>query len=233
MAISTNSLHKLRHISVQLLVLALICVPLTAEASLMLPPWIGDALMRPWTLLSYAIVHADWSHLLVNMFFAAIFAGFVAVNDSVAKVWIPFCGGILSGAIMFLLYNLMLRHLAPMSMLAGCSAGVFALMGYAFVRALLRRWASVRMRMAVIVLTVVTILLSLSSEGSSFVAHFGGMLFGVVYGMIASRRPAAEPAEPTRPADDAPVELLTKLRTSGYASLTPAERQRLYEISTK
>ena len=92
-------------------------------------PWLyedlgltGGALRRGWiwTLVTYALLHGSWSHVLLNAWFLGWFGSRVAWILGTSAFWRVLAAGVLGGALVHL-------GLGPPGTLVGVSGGISAL----------------------------------------------------------------------------------------------------------
>lgn len=152
-------------------------------------PWFGlssdglTVLTRPWTLLSYAFVHAGFVHLLFNVL-VLHFVGnlFLTYFTQKQLLTVYLLGGVFGG-VLFLVCG---QFIAVGHVLVGASAAVIApLIALAFyapymqVRLLLIGYVKI-WQIALVLVILDVIQLSTSNTGGHL-AHLGGALFGLLY----------------------------------------------------
>ena len=227
----------------------------------------ADALLEPWTFLSYMFVHAGLLHLLGNMFMLFVF-GTAVENRMGSRAFILYyllCG---VGAAVF---SLALSAIMQVSPFVGASGAV---LGVALAFAIY--WPDAELVVFPLPIpirarTLVALLVGLDvffyfltpGDGIAHLAHVGGVLVGYLYFraqglsrrsphpppravervvMVQSgsaepeRRTPVTPVRPRRRAEANPVaaevdRVLDKISEKGIASLTPAERRFLDEVS--
>ena len=227
----------------------------------------ADALLEPWTFLSYMFVHAGLLHLLGNMFMLFVF-GTAVENRMGSRAFILYyllCG---VGAAVF---SLALSAFMQVSPFVGASGAV---LGVALAFAIY--WPDAELVVFPLPIpirarTLVALLVGLDvffyfltpGDGIAHLAHVGGVLVGYLYFraqglsrrsphppprtvervvMVQSgsaepeRRTPVTPVRPRRRAEADPVaaevdRVLDKISEKGIASLTPAERRFLDEVS--
>ena len=150
------------------------------------PVKLGDYIIQPWSLITYAFVHYDFWHLAFNMIWL-YFVGRLFTNlfNSKMALNIYFLGAIL-GALLFMLgYNLLPDFFNKGTLLVGASASVRALLIFLCIY-----MASMEVRVftfniklwyigaAILVLDVIG-LFGLNPGGN--IAHLGGALLGYFY----------------------------------------------------
>lgn len=144
-----------------------------------------DALMRPWTLVTYMFVHVDFIHLLFNMlclhWFGAIYRGVLGMRSLLATYLI---GG-LAGGLAALLCNAAGMPMSGMVMI-GASASVMAILLTAAVAApnyvvQVIFVGEVRLKYYALVFVLLDVIsIPRLSNVGGHVAHLGGALAGVL-----------------------------------------------------
>ncbi len=226
-----------------------------------------DALVRPWTFVTYMFVHGGLLHLVGNMLLLFFFGS--AIESRMGSrnfiLYYLYCG---IGAAVFALGLSGIMTVHPFIGASGAALGV-ALAFAMF-------WPDAEVIIFPIPLpitarTLVTVLIGLDivlalvarNDGIAHLAHIGGVLFGFMYFRLRSlsnRRPAPPPrtvervvmvqsgaSEPDRHTPITPIHsrrrletdpvaaevdrVLDKISQQGIASLTPAERRFLDEVS--
>lgn len=205
----------------------------TLSSVLVLPALPAEALVCPWTPLTYMFTHISFIHLLVNMLWLI---GFGAVLKGGARTLaaVYFAGG-LAGAGAFWIYNTLCGN--SISTLAGASAAVIAVVVASAILSPRRKvnllfLTNVEIRYIAPV-ALLTLFVSLGNFGADTCAHLGGLIAGLVAGAVLhiryslmSDRAMAKAREVTRRRI-----LLDKASTSGFASLSVSERSELFEVS--
>ena len=87
---------------------------------------LGDGSLQPWTVLTYAFLHADWMHVGLNCLWLAVFGAPVALRFGAVRFLALFAWGSVLGALAH--YAL---HATEFTPLVGASAGVSAAMAAA------------------------------------------------------------------------------------------------------
>ncbi|MDE0470943.1 MAG: rhomboid family intramembrane serine protease [Ekhidna sp.] len=93
------------------------------------PSNLGILIIRPWTLITHAFVHADFFHILFNMLWFYWFGRIIQEFLGSDKVIAVFTMGVLGGILAFLgAYNIIPRfnEVAQIATIVGASAGVTA-----------------------------------------------------------------------------------------------------------
>lgn len=148
-----------------------------------LPAAFTEAILHPWTFITYMFLHDGIFHILFNMLWlywiGKIFIEFV---NSKRLVWVYFLGG-LSGAVLFLALEAVYPRGGAM---VGASAGVTAVVIATAVLVPdyvihLLFFGGVRLKYLALIAFVLTSLLDLSQNTGGKVAHIGGALFGMAF----------------------------------------------------
>lgn len=153
-----------------------------------LPKDFFDFLTRPWSLVTYSFLHADFFHILWNMYILYV-AGRIVLNlfDGRRFLNIYFLGVILGGLVFLLSYNvlpaLMGTNIGP---LVGASAGVMAVLIFVCtyipnqeVRLLffnVKLW-----HIGVFVVLMDLVQIPLGGNVGGRLAHLGGAFLGYMY----------------------------------------------------
>lgn len=216
-------------------------------------------LTRPWTLVTYMFAQYDLLHVVFNMLWLYWFGTMFTMTASSRRLLTLYlCGG-LAGAVLFMLgYMVLPMFHSSYGSLIGSSASVIAVV--TAVAILMPRFkmhllliGSVSVKWIAIVTIVLVLVGVTGSNAGGEIAHIGGVIAGVLYGLwikrgheFSFRRPAwrrapAEAPAPSQSSDsglsaDERAQLdaiLDKIKKSGYTSLTPSERERLFSVSRK
>lgn len=201
-------------------------------AALVLDSDITAALSHPWTMLSYSTVQIDFLHLSVNMLWLLCFGMTVKEFWGRRVMLAVFVAGAVAGALSYLAAHTFVD--LPHGQLAGASAAVMSLIGAATIVA-----PRYRLRVALLgslplwAMAIIGMMCFFSTSPGAFAAHAGGLLAGVSFGaMVRYRR--RQVARLTRRALMRREEhniIITKVRNSGFASLSTKERLQLFDMS--
>lgn len=152
-----------------------------------LPPNFSDALMQPWSIISYAFLHYNLLHLLFNMIWL-YFCGRLFLNLFSTKraLTLYFLGSIVGGLTFLLFYNLFPDYFADRYFpLIGASAAVRAI--FIFLCAYMPNnevrlitWNIKIWHIGAVLVLFDFIGLSGENAGGSL-AHLGGALLGYIY----------------------------------------------------
>lgn len=231
----TRSIKVLLIANVVMSALLMLAVTMWGETS---ASWfgIGWPLSKPWTLISYMFTQSSAIDLIFNMLWLWCFARiFLEVSGSGHLLRAYFAGGI-GGALGFIMAKLAGLH---SGLLFGSSAAVLGVIACAAAIAPRMRFnliffGPIEIRwIAIIAVTLSLITFAIGNPGGA-IAHIGGALGGYVAGFVLKRRRFRlfRPQNISAPSCDL-YSLLDKVKRSGYASLTPAERKQLLDISKK
>lgn len=159
---------------------------------LSLPADVQTLLHRPWTLVTYMVLHERFWHLFFNLwmlwFGGAIFTRLLSQKQ---LIWTYVLGGLMGALFFVAAYNVFpvfadVKHAATVM---GASASVLAILVAAAtyspdyeLRLLI--FGRLKFKWLAIIFVVID-LLSISAENpGGHIAHLGGALFGFVYGLL-------------------------------------------------
>jgi membrane associated rhomboid family serine protease len=151
-----------------------------------LPSDFTDAILKPWSIITYAFLHSNFSHLFFNMLML-YFIGRMFINMFSAKkaLNIYFLGAISGGLLFMLCYTLFPNIFGTNSRLVGASAAIRALLIFlcAYMPNQPLRFFTFNLKLwyvgAIIVVLDVFGLFGLNTGGN--LAHLGGALLGYFY----------------------------------------------------
>lgn len=217
------------------------------------PADVRQLAFRPWTPLTFMFVHLEFLHLAVNMLWWLMFGEIYEQMQGSQRLIALYLYGGLAGAAAFVAFPF------GGAILIGASCSVMAVMGATVAilphhRVNLLLFGSVKIIWVALVATLFFVLLAPSASES--VAHAAALTVGVVAGLLRRRgiditRPltalfaliqrifSRTPVVRTTTrldqgnAEEQLDSLLEKVSRSGYASLSPAERQRLFDLSQR
>lgn len=203
---------------------------------------------RPWTLVTYMAIHFDVFHVVFNLLWLYWFGRILLINLSDRDLAGYFFGGGIAGGVAFLCA-------AAMGWgggwLCGCSAAVISVMAGAAIR-----HPNLEIRLLLIGnvklkwVAVICCLLTFIGGGGNQAAHIGGLLWGVgrsVFGYRFSSIQKREGGNTRQRSAEKMVkvlnehrndmerldQLLDKIKSSGYESLSRKERKELNELSKR
>lgn len=213
-------------------------------------------LFRPWTLITYAIVHLDFQHILFNMLFLYWFGQILQDFLGPKKILYFYLIGALSGGLLYLLLaNLLGNETNRLfnGSLIGASGAIYAIIcGAAFLvpnyTMHLLLIGPVRLKYIAIFSVLVSFLNIPYGNPGGNIAHLGGALGGILYlkflqGSLFSFRPQKRRSElrgkvvkletsKVKTNNQEELDwLLDKISERGIQSLTKEERQRLEHLS--
>lgn len=206
---------------------------------------------RLYTVVVYMFVHHDFLHLFCNMLWLMLFGHLFVVSQSGVRLMAVYLFGGLAGAAAFIVCNAL--GLAAHSGLLGASCSVLAIIGAVMMlspswRVNLLLIGNVKIVWVGVAAVVFFILLAPTIDECA--AHAAGLCAGAVYVLLRRRgidvaapllkmtdrkKPGYSTTSAQKKDDDHAMldSLLEKVSRSGYASLTPRERQQLFDISQR
>lgn len=218
---------------------------------------------RPWTLVTYMFAQYDLLHIVFNMLWLYWFGTmFMMTSSSRRLLTLYICGG-LSGAVLFMAgYMALPMFHGSYGSLIGSSASVIAIVTAVAIlmprfKMHLLLIGSVSVKWIAIVTIVLVLIGVIGSNAGGEIAHIGGVIAGVLYalwmkrshgvaGRYTRRSPTPHSSYGTTTSDrpesskglsrserDQLDTILDKIKKSGYSSLTPEERDRLFSVSRK
>lgn len=202
------------------------------------------------SMLTYMFVQTDFLHMFVNMMWLLLFGRLFTMTQSGERLAVLYVYGGLAGAVSFLMY-----HVHPYTIGSSCS--VLAVVGASAL--MLPKWRVNLMlfgRVEVIWLAVAAVVLFIIMGGGSdqISAHTAGLAVGIIYALLMKHgiditspvinifraipihrtyRATMKKSTRYKSEEEEFDSLLGKVSCSGYASLTAAERQRLFNLSQK
>lgn len=158
-----------------------------------LPSDFSDAIIKPWSIITYAFLHYDFLHLLFNMLWLYVIGGmFLNLFSPKMALNIYFLGAITGGLLFMTCYSLFPEIFGGKSYLVGASAAVRALLIFlcAYMPNQELRFFTFNLKLwyvgvAIIVLDFIGVLSGIQNplEGNAGgnLAHLGGALLGYFY----------------------------------------------------
>lgn len=212
---------------------------------LVLPPSWMSALLQPWTVVTYIFVHYDVWHLLGNMLCLYCF-GIVALDVMTKRRLVAtFIAGGVVGALTYLLAAAAVSSQGLM----GSSAAVMAVAAATVLTKpdyRVNLWLFGMVKIKWIALFFVAFALLTTSPGNAAIcahaAHLGGIAAGALSALQLRRGGRRRKAVVLPRLHTEPVgsfserrldQLLDKVKTSGYGSLSEAEKRELNDLSSK
>lgn len=233
--------------------------PLDVAQVTALPSSPAAALTAPWTLLTYMFTQWDFMHLLSNMLWLWLF-GMMAVRLGVTgrQLLAAYLTGGLVAGVTFVAAGAL--GFTKMLILIGSSSSVLSIVamtgimrGRYKVQLMLLGEMEVRW-LSLVVIVLVMLTSSALQDAGVVAAHAAGALAGVLMAVYYMRRvPSAHggfnygrtnerprgsaygsyPRRGLTPAEQAELDrLLDDVRRHGYAGISPAQRSRLFELSS-
>ncbi len=150
-------------------------------------PNIHDLLFRPWSLITYGLIHASFGHLFWNMilfyYFSTLFLNLFKGDYLIAL----FCLGIIAGGFLFVFsYSFFPVFGGVNSSLIGSSAGVISVVifmcTYSPNSTLRILFFNVKLIYVGIILVIFDLAQLPISNSGGHIAHLGGALFGFFAG---------------------------------------------------
>ncbi len=201
------------------------------QALALFPPYL---LVRPWTVVTYMFLHANFSHILFNMIGLYFFGGRLEARLGGPQFLTLYLVSGLVGALASVIFT-------PMAAVVGASAAVYGVMlGYAryWPRDLVFIWGvlPIQARWLVVAMTALSLFGGFSGGGGiAHFAHLGGFLGGLIYLNILERTsPAARfKAKATAPARGGGVMDLVRWSNIRPDGLHPINRDELLRLQQK
>lgn len=194
--------------------------------------------LRLWTVVTYMFTHVDFLHLVVNMLWLMIFGRMVEYYHGPRRLTGLYLASGVAGAAAFIICNAIapgMHHI-----MYGASCAVIGIIGYVAVSS--PHWHIGLLLLGpvkILWVAVAAIILFVVLEPSVYVsiAHAAGLIAGIGYGLWL-RYPGLRTRRGRQAAhnigDEALLDsLLDKVNRSGYSSLSPAQRQQLFELSQR
>jgi membrane associated rhomboid family serine protease len=151
-----------------------------------LPSDISNAIVKPWTIITYAFLHYDFLHILFNMLWLYVIGRmFLNLFSPKMALNIYFLGAISGGLLFVLCYSIFPDVLGGKAYLVGASAAVRALLIFlcAYMPNQELRFFTFNLKLwyvgvAIVILDVFG-LFGVNAGGN--LAHLGGALLGYIY----------------------------------------------------
>ena len=172
------------------------------ETVLLLPAPPAEAILRPWTLLTYMVTQYSVLHLVFNMLWLICFGGILHETCSDRTITLLYLAGGLTGGILF---EIGAAISGISGTLCGSSAAVLAVMTAAAVIAPERRlriWIFVTIQAKLKWVAIAMILLTFAGAGGAsdysgtLWAHGGGVIAGGIYALFLRPSLYQEKAQP-------------------------------------
>ena len=204
---------------------------------------------KPWTVFTFMLFHKSVNHFVGNLIFL-YFIGREFLNLFNSKQFLyVLIGGSLAGALVFLLATNFIPNYQGEAILLGISAGILALLiSITVYRPQYNVYFTENAKVAVWIITAITLayisLTSNKNSGGNF-AHFGGVLFGVVFAYYLKgslfqftekkhlktvHRAVIKTNKTFTKEEEAQInKILDKMNKSGYESLSKKEKLYLFK----
>jgi membrane associated rhomboid family serine protease len=218
-------------------------------------------LWKFWTLFSYMFSHEGFNHFFMNMLlFYFTSQTYQQVMGERTLLYVYVMSGI-SGGVLLILLGLFFPEMFAGSLLIGASASVLGLvttLGVYAPNLPISIWGIIetRYKFVAIALVILTTIIDMAINTGGKIAHIGGILFGVIYGLnlkqgrdllnfafltkkksklkIVSYQTLDDKYNNQRASEEDELNvLLDKISKSGYDSLTRHEKERLHKVSQK
>jgi membrane associated rhomboid family serine protease len=179
-----NVLEKIIAINVVIFSIGLVLKP--ALSWFELPSHFSDAIVKPWSIVTYAFLHYDFLHLLFNMLWLYVIGRmFLNLFSPKMALNIYFLGAICGGLLFITGYSLLPEIFSTKSYLVGASAAVRALLIFlcAYMPNQELRFFTFNLKLwyvgvAIVILDVFG-LFGMNAGGN--LAHLGGAILGYFY----------------------------------------------------
>lgn len=150
-------------------------------------------LTRPWTIISYMFIHVDILHILFNMMWLYWFGSVFLLTANAKQMFALYIYGGVCGALAYIgAFNTFPYFAGTNGWLHGASASVIAIvaatavrhpdykMGLLFIGNISLKWIAIA--------TIAIDFLSIDgSNAGGHIAHIGGAIIGVIYGLMLNR----------------------------------------------
>ena len=200
--------------------------------------WLGlqsslnAVLVRPWTLLTYAVSQANLLQLIFNMLWLYSFGRLFMMHGNNRQLFMLYIAGAIAGAIFYLAATAIFEITSPW-MLMGSSAAVIAI---AVAVAALMPNLEINLPLFgptkikwIVSFVVILFFIGLSTPNAGGnLAHIGG----VAAGLAGARMIMSKKCHKT--SDNSEYNLLAeKIKRTGFETLSANERRRFFELSSK
>lgn len=152
----------------------------------LIPGFLDSGLPYYWTLFTYALLHADLAHVVINTAFILAIGTAVARLTSGRMFLALFVLSALGGGVAIYLFS------DPQVPTVGASGGLNGLIGAAAVLFYRYRDTDPRAKMMgvmVVIVVVMNVFLAVTGGSSvSWIGHLGGLAAGLIYGYAALSR---------------------------------------------
>ncbi|WP_298520289.1 rhomboid family intramembrane serine protease [uncultured Kordia sp.] len=153
-----------------------------------IPKDLGELIIKPWTIVTYAFIHGDFWHLIFNCI-GLYFTGKIFYNFFTDKQFITvYAYGIFAGAILFLIaYNLLPPYADKPAILMGASAALLAILAAGATYApnlIVNLFGVLPVKYWVLAILLVISYIAAIGQGSNVGGHFahiGGVIIGYIF----------------------------------------------------
>ncbi len=207
---------------------------------------------HPWTLGTYMVSQFHPLHLLFNLLWLVWFGRMLAETGKGSQIAPLYISGGIAGGLLYLIVSAASDSPAG-AYLTGSSASVLTLMAVATLNNPNRRvnlflFGEVKIKWVALVCILLTLIGADGGMGAGQAAHIGGLLTGLLFWIFQryplkfrkakgkvriDGRAAANRMRDLREMNIRLDELLDKVRTSGYDSLSKSEKKELDDLSRR
>lgn len=194
---------------------------------------------RPWTIVTYTLLHNSGLHLLLNLLLLWLFGSMLLRLSGWRQFAWCYLGGAIVGGGAFVLFTTILRASGVLFLglpLVGASASVIALVGYTIGYAPREEMplplvGSLRVWQVGLLVLLLMLLAYGGYNLGGLIAHIAGVLWGAGLGLYHRRRQRVQRQQATEQGIETAhyQQLLSKVEQSGYQSLSKEEREQLIE----
>lgn len=212
---------------------------------LALPSGWSNLAVQPWSVLTYMFVQSSPLHLIFNLI--ALYWFGRLIYDSVGKpivnpVILYFTCGI-AAAVCFEIYLAAIHDTNSLNLLTGASGAAMGIMGFTAtvmpsIRFSFFNLFNLTLRQIAIIIFIVSFLSGVETNSGGIAAHCGGLIAGILFALIYQKRRKQTPnpkfhikLKPIENPDKRLDEILDKISSSGYSSLTEIEKNELIFIT--
>ena len=148
-------------------------------------------MQRPWTLLTYMFVHANFDHIFWNMLVLFFFGTELEKRVGETKFLQIY---VLSGIVAALGQMMISEMMMSGGSLVGASGAIYGVMGCLAIiapeiRVLLFFVIPLSIRAAVVLFALLDFITSGSSDNIAHMAHIVGLLVGLAFGLLMKKQP--------------------------------------------
>lgn len=214
---------------------------------------VQDPKFEPWQPLTYMFLHGGWTHLFFNMFALWMFGGLIerTLGEKRYMIYYAVCG--IGAALCQIAVQFIAGSYAPTVGASGAIYGILLAFGMLYPEEKMFVFPipiPIKAKWFVVIYAVIELgsAMANTGDGVAHMAHLGGMLFGWLllrYWRNAPARrkqrgPRVSSVNPDwednarRKRENQEIDaILDKIRRSGYDSLSPQEKLKLFENSNR